>query len=191
MAPKGQVWTYDARSGDVRSAVPEETAVQAHLYSIERDDGSMDTTIEEHFSKLETKASPEYEALLHGEIPTSQARAAFATFLALMYVRTPAMLRNGAEMYGRMIQIMSYAYGCHDGAFEGLVRRLERDLGRPLDAEMRQKVREHLLDPSGYIMEVPKERAFEIFQSGDKLAPLLRKYDMDTCHGGVWILYNQ
>jgi len=33
------VWTYDAQTGQVRSAVPEQTAVETHFYSVERDDG--------------------------------------------------------------------------------------------------------------------------------------------------------
>ena len=44
--PKGQVWTYDAQTRQVRSAVPEQTAVESHFYSVERDDGTMNTGIE-------------------------------------------------------------------------------------------------------------------------------------------------
>ncbi len=56
--PKGQVWTYDATSGQAWSAIPEETAVQTHFYSAERDDGSMDTRIEEFLSIVEGAAAP-------------------------------------------------------------------------------------------------------------------------------------
>jgi hypothetical protein len=83
--PKGQVWTYDAEAGHVRSAAPENTAVEGHYYSAERPDGTMDTRLEEHLAKMESLAAPVYEALLRREIPkVSQGRADFATFLALM-----------------------------------------------------------------------------------------------------------
>ena len=58
--PKGQVWTYDAQTGQVRSAVPEQTAVETHFYSVERDDGVMDTRIEAKLSEIESKAAPIY-----------------------------------------------------------------------------------------------------------------------------------
>lgn len=37
--PQGQVWTYDAQTGNVWSAIPEEIAVQTHFYSAGRYDG--------------------------------------------------------------------------------------------------------------------------------------------------------
>jgi hypothetical protein len=81
--PKGQVWTYDAPSGRAWSAIPEETAVQTHFYSAERDGGSMDTRIEEFLSTVEGAAAPVYECLLKGAIPKdSQERMSFAQFLA-------------------------------------------------------------------------------------------------------------
>jgi hypothetical protein len=120
--PKGQVWTYDAESGEVRSATPENTAVQTHFYSVEGEGGVMDTRVEDRLAVVESNAAPVYEALLRAEMPSkdSQARANFATFLALMHVRTPTMRRIYAEMMGRGIQIMSHAYGSHPKAFESL-----------------------------------------------------------------------
>jgi hypothetical protein len=125
--PEGQVWTYDAESGDVRSALPENTAVQSHFYSVATEDGTMDTGLEEFIATIESKAAPAYEALLQGRLPAkdTQARVDFATFLALMYVRTPAMRRMGAEMVGRQLQIMCYAYGTNEKAFDALNRRAE------------------------------------------------------------------
>jgi hypothetical protein len=77
------VWTYDAPSGRAWSAIPEETAVQTHFYSAERDGGSMDTRIEEFLSTVEGAAAPVYECLLKGAIPKdSQERMSFAQFLA-------------------------------------------------------------------------------------------------------------
>jgi Protein of unknown function (DUF4238) len=70
--PKGQVWTYDKQTGGMRSGTPENTAVESHFYSVERGDGSMDTTIEDYLAGVESNAAPVYEALLGEEpiIPT-------------------------------------------------------------------------------------------------------------------------
>ena len=93
--PKGQVWTIDKDGTPLRSAIPEETATQKHFYSIERKDGSLDTTIESHLSEVESKAAPVYKKFLSGSIPGySQERADFAAFIALLYVRTPAVRRD-------------------------------------------------------------------------------------------------
>lgn len=173
-APRGQVWTYDAETGAVRSATPENTAVQTHFYSVERDDGTLDTHVEEVLGQIEGAAAPVYEALLGGVIPKDPVqRAAFASFLASMYVRTPAARRMAGEMYGRYIQIMNYAFGCSDEAFDSLIRRYEKDSGRTLDATERKRLREGLLDPSRFIVQVPKERTFAAFGAAEKLAPLL------------------
>src|SRR4029077_4415693 len=126
-APKGQVWTYDKQTGRVRPATPENTAVQTHFYSVERDDGTMDTTIEDYLAEVESDAAPVYEGLLRGEIPDySQPRADFGQFLGLMYVRTPAMRRMAAEIQGRAIQIRNYAYASNRKAFDALLHRIEK-----------------------------------------------------------------
>ena len=128
--PKGQLWTYDAQTEHVRSATPENTAVETHFYSAENPDGTMDTQIEEYLASVEGKAAPVYEALLKGRIPKdTQGRADFSTFLALMYMRTPTMRRMSAEMYGRHLQIINYAYGIDKKAFDGLTRRVEKERG--------------------------------------------------------------
>jgi hypothetical protein len=100
--PPGQVWTYDAKTGKVWSAIPEKTAVGTHFYSAENPDGTMNTRIEEALSKIEGTAAPVYDTLLQGAIPKpSQERMAFSHFLGLMEARTPAMRRMRAEIYGR------------------------------------------------------------------------------------------
>jgi hypothetical protein len=175
-APKGQVWTYDAQTGSVRPATPANTAVQSHFYSVERDDGSMDTTIEEFLSEVESRAAPIYEGLLQGQIPTreSQARVQFANFLALMHVRTPAMRRMAGEVIGRDLQIRAYASSRDQRAFDAMVERAEKNgFVQPLNQDQRKRLRQDLADPSGYAMQVPKERTLSILGAADKLTPLL------------------
>jgi hypothetical protein len=109
---------------------------------------------------------------LRGEFPKdgSMERADFAVFLALMYARTTAMRRMSAEMRGRGIQIMNYAYGSNPKAFAGLVRRLETEEGETYDDETKERFRQTLLDPSRFIIQIPKEDTLHIFGIGDKLA---------------------
>jgi Protein of unknown function (DUF4238) len=62
--PPGQVWTYDAETGRQWSAIPEETCVQTHFYSAGREDGTMDTRVEEFLAQVESRAAPVYGGLL-------------------------------------------------------------------------------------------------------------------------------
>src|SRR5215470_4011062 len=88
---KGHVWTYDKKGSGPRNAVPEQTAVIAHFYSRERDDGSMDTALEEALNKFESEPNKPYDKLINGEIVAGENKAAMASFLAV--VRTPTYPR--------------------------------------------------------------------------------------------------
>lgn len=82
-SPKGQVWVYDSRSNGPRSATPGNVSVENNFYSIEREDGTWDTRLEDWMSKIESKATPVYLDLLAGKIPLySQAKYDFAQYLA-------------------------------------------------------------------------------------------------------------
>jgi len=174
--PLGQVWTYDAVAARQWSAIPEKTGVQTHFYSAEGDDGTMDTRLEEFLAQVESRAAPVYDDLLKGRLPQNpQARLYFAQFLALMHTRTTAMRRMAGEIWGRGAQIHSYAYASNPKAFEGLTRRVEAEKGDKMDPELKEKVRQAMLNPSGYAMEVSKESTFMALGASDKLTPILNK----------------
>jgi hypothetical protein len=174
--PKGQLWTYDAIAAKAWSAIPAETAVQTHFYSAEKSDGTMDTRIEAFLSEMEGRAAPVYQDLLRGIIPkNSQARVDFAQFLALMYVRTPAMRRMAAEIHGREVQIRNYAYASDDRAFEALTRRVEQEKGALIDPQVKERIYKAMCAPTGYEVIVPKEQTLHALAASDKLAPILFK----------------
>jgi hypothetical protein len=179
--PQGQVWTYDAQTGRVWSAIPEETAVQTHFYSAENPDGTMNTSLEEALSKVEGAAAPTYERLLQGVIPeVSQERMDFAYFIGLMYVRTPAMRRMVAEIYGRGIQIHNYAYATHPEAFETLMHEFESETGYKLDPAAKEDIKKGMIDPSGRTLMLPQEQTFTVLKSAEKLAGLFFKMNWFT-----------
>jgi hypothetical protein len=188
--PDSHVWTYDKQTGEVRHATPENTAVQTHFYSVELDDGSMDTRIEDYLAEVESNAAPIYRALLSGNIPgETQARADFAQFLALMYVRTPAMRRMAGEIQGRSVQIRNYAYATNPKAFDSLLRRVEKNGGPVLNTEEKEQLRQKFLDPTDYIIQVSKERTLHVLRAADKLAPILfdMKWSIARPLGGFFI----
>lgn len=173
--PKGQVWTFDKNTGASRSAVPEETAVQTHFYSIEQDDGTYDTSAEEFLAASESNAAPVYEDLIQGRIPSKDAkqRNDFALFLSLMLLRTPAMRRDVADFIGRNIQIMNHAYVASDEAFDTLMLEVEQDNGESIQADTKQKIRKILMDSDNYKISIRKEATFMSFEVADTLVPIL------------------
>jgi hypothetical protein len=174
--PPGQVWTYDAFGDKAWSAVPEETGKQTHFYSAERDDGTMDASLEKFLAEVEGRAAPVYERLLKGQFPSDPlTHFDFAQFLALMYCRTTAMRRLAGEVRGRGAQIHNYAYAIDPNAFDSLTRRVEAEKGEAIDPIIKEEIRRAMLDPTGYEMLVSKESTFMVLAVSDKLAPVFDK----------------
>jgi hypothetical protein len=124
-SPAGQVWTYDSSTGRRWSAIPDETCKQTHFYSIERDDGTMDTQVEDFLSKVESRSAPIYHGMTEGTMPqTEEERADFALFLGFLYCRTTSMRRISAQVHGHGAQILNFAYASQPEAFEALTRRV-------------------------------------------------------------------
>jgi Protein of unknown function (DUF4238) len=172
--PKGQVWTYEKQTGRIWSAIPEETAVQTHFYSVEQPDGTMNTSLEQALSKVEGAAAPVYQHLLQRIIPdASQERMDFAHFIALMIVRTPAMRRMTAETYGQILQVMNYAYATNPQAFEILIRDVEKKSGKKLDSGAKDAIKLAMIDPCGYALVLPQEITLKVLKSAENLARLL------------------
>jgi hypothetical protein len=173
-APAGHVWTYDKQSGSSRSSIPEETGFETHFYSVERDDGTKDTTVETFLADVESKAAPVYRGLLEGRLPEGQLKADFANFLAAMFARTPSLRRMFGEMKSRALQIHNYAHGINDKAFESFVQRSGE--GRPaLDENGLEALRNALLDPSQFEIEVSRESTLKCLGVMDRLTPLFFK----------------
>jgi hypothetical protein len=150
----------------------------------------MDTRIEDFLAQVESNAAPTYENLLKGQIPpVGQARIDFAQFLALMHVRTTAMRRMAAEISGRGAQIHNYAHASNPEAFEDLTRKVEAEKGEPMDPVLKEKVRQAMLNPAGYAMEVSKEATFMALGASDKLTPILdkMKWSLVAARSGYFI----
>jgi len=176
--PKGQVWVYDNRSDKPRSANPDNVSVENNFYSFERDDGSWDNRLDDWITVVESKATSVYKKLLAGEIPPhSQDKYDFAQYLALAYVRTRTMRRMSVETIGQMMQVNHFAHAENSKAFEKGIASYEKARGAALTPEAKEELRESLLDPSRFVMVLPKNLGFAGFHVLDKLTDIfLRTY---------------
>ena len=205
-SPAEHVWTYDNEGEAPRSAITEKTSVETHFYSLERDDGTMDTTIDDYITDVEDKAAPIYRNLLNGVIPDqNQEKADFSTFLAIMYFRTTAMRKLNAELYAMLLQTKIYATATHDEAFKARVQKYEEETGKAISEEDQSKLRAAMIDPSDYFLDIPKEQTIIAMKHADALMdvffkmkwsvleakhhffitsdnPVIKKVDKKSCH---------
>jgi Protein of unknown function (DUF4238) len=175
--PKGCVWVYDADSQTSRPSVPESVGVERNFYSVKRTDGTWDTTIDDWITGVESKAEPIYRRLLSGELPEddTQEKYDFALYLAVMLARTTAHRQKAAQAYAHFAQIRHYAVGIDDQAFASHVAAYERKTSEVMPTEVRERVRAIMLDPSDFIVQVPKEVSIPGLLVIDDLAPLFLK----------------
>lgn len=171
--PQGHVWVYDCRKPDPRSGIPENVSTENNFYSVEREDGTWDTRLDDWITSIESRATPIYVELLKGKIPEySQAKYDFAQYLSLTYVRTRTMRRISAETAGQMFQVTNYAHGTFPEVFESIIGRFEKERGETFTPETKEKVRKVLLDPSDFIISMPKEYGFKAFSLLDDLTDI-------------------
>ena len=163
----GEVWTYDKRSGKSWPASPARTGVEAHYYSIEREDGTMDTGLEAEMSKLEGEAAPIYEKLVAGELPRGTDRDIFGHFLGLMQVRTPAMRRMAADIHKFELETRMAFRAQHPETFKETLKRLAAD---GVDVSDPKFIRKSLLDMSTHDLVIPKSWVLTVIGHGEKYA---------------------
>jgi Protein of unknown function (DUF4238) len=177
--PRGHVWTFDKTLKTCRSSLPEETSTCGHYYSVERKDGSMDTTIENVFAAVENEAAPIYERLVAGEMPKGGGRETFAQFLAIMYARSPQSRRLGADAARFLIETQVAATAAHDGAFRTFLKKLEAD---GMDVSDPERVRNALLDMSHSNLILPKQYALMPIGAAPRLAELFLNLKWSLFH---------
>lgn len=158
---RGHVWTYDKIKNKRWSCVPEESAAESHYYSLEREDGSMDTAVETLFAGIESEAAPIYERLVEGELPKGRHRAAFAHFLGMMYARSPSMRRFAADVHKVTLEATMQMTFAHDETFQKFLAQLAsegRDISDPT------AIRRSLNDLSGVGLLLPKAYVLKIIE---------------------------
>ena len=127
--PKNMVWTYDKERGTARPSRVEETGCQSNFYSVQEADGTYNDMLDIWLQGVESDAAAPYEELLGGSIPTGQAKADFAVFVASLYARSPALIRANAIGYAQFMQhMMDLQFGTRE-RFETGMDRYERDTG--------------------------------------------------------------
>lgn len=181
--PKGCVWVYDRQESTTRPSSPESAGFERHFYSLKRDDGSWDTQLDDWITDVEDKAHPIYQELLRGILPVddTQEKADFAVYLATIMGRTKATHRFLAETYASHMQMLIHATAARSDVFDAHIRRLEESFGHPISLETRDEVRKAMLDPSDWIIEIPKQRTIQGLGFIDKMTDIFLEMHWSLC----------
>jgi len=110
----GYIWTHDSRRGEARRTTPENTGFETNIYSPEMEDGKRFDEIEGILAKIESMAAPLLTRLLNSEKLDVEEKAAMSRFIASMVVRSPAQIRQFAELAGNMASWETAMHAEHD-----------------------------------------------------------------------------
>lgn len=100
--PDGGLWTHDSLTGVARKTTPEKTAFETNIYTPLDEAGSRIDLIEDTLAKVESQAATIYPDLLAFRPLSPVAKLDFAAFIATMFARSPAQLRQYAQVVAQM-----------------------------------------------------------------------------------------
>lgn len=172
LEPKEEIWTYDLEADTVRPSVADATGYEKHLYSVTLPDGTRCTDIEDQIGDIESAAAPVHLKLIRGEKITEQERANYASFIALMLVRTDAFRQQYAEGMIGGLQMQNFLAASNDEAFKSLIENYERDTGKQLSEKGKQLLRDGMLSPQDFRIDVRKDFTLPALSMHEKFVHL-------------------
>lgn len=154
----GKLWIYDKDGGDPRSQTPRDTGVERFLYTVRKDDGNHDDSLEKAFAELEGATKPILDRIIKpGARIEEGEKPILAEFMAYLQTRVPRYIEAANEI-GSAVGLECLSELASDEArFNKLYARMRED---PKNADM----------PPVDAMR----KSFELFESG-KLGVAVRR----------------
>jgi hypothetical protein len=169
--PKNMIWTYDSERGTARPSVVEETGAQRNFYSVQAADGTFNDDLDIWLRGVEGDAMEAYEQLLAGSIPRGQARANFATFVASLYARSPALIRASAIGKAQFMQHFVDLHWGDRGRFEAFMDRFEAETGAdPID---RDRLHAFWGDKEKFTIAISQKQGLPVLAASNEIADIL------------------
>lgn len=147
----GKLWVYDKDGGAPRAQMPVNTGVERFLYTVRKDDGQHDDSLERWFAAQEGATKPILDRLIRpGAQIQEDDKPILAHFMALMFARVPRTIGMAEEMGAVMWEEYLRSLASDEARFNELYARFLKDHpdeGMPPADEMR--------------------KSFELFESGE------------------------
>ncbi|MBY5518300.1 DUF4238 domain-containing protein [Rhizobium leguminosarum] len=164
--PDGELWTHDSVSGNARKTTPEKTAYETNIYTPIGEDGARIDLVEDTLAKIESRAAEIYSDLLTFKRLSDMAKLDFAVFIATMFARSPAQLRQFAQFTGQMTLLASKHEMERDFRFKEQSNSL---------SESDAALREILHNNDWYTMNVDRRVGLLAFQQAETLAHVMAR----------------
>lgn|GEM_PF-1571801 len=177
----GNVWTYSGDSAP-RPDKPEATAVESNIYTPADADGERFDDAEKILGLLESNAAPLWDDLCEGRVFGGGKRDHIALFMAAQYLRSPSVIRAGAEMAGSMIHHTQKFMASDKDAHERSMKKYEAETGISYSPEEREKIREFILEPKRYSIDVLRSAGLGMLGSTAELAELFINMNWVVAH---------
>ncbi len=153
-------------SGTARKTTPEKTAYETNIYTPIGEDGARIESVEDTLAKIESRAAEIYLDLLAFRKLSDVAKLDFAVFIATMFARSPAQLRQFAQFTGQMTLWAS------KHQMERDFRAKEKVYGL---SEADASLREILHNDDWYTMSIDRRVGLLAFQQAETLAHLMTR----------------
>ncbi|TQV68337.1 DUF4238 domain-containing protein [Denitrobaculum tricleocarpae] len=163
---EGKLWTHDSLKNTLRQTTPDKTAYEKNFYSPVNEDGSRSDFIEDSLSKIEGVTSKIIPDLLSLKALDQETKSDFAIFLATMFSRSPAQLRQIAAFYGEVADWVGTQ------SIETENRRKEEE-GQLTEQDI--KFQEFIRNKENYEMSVDRRVGLMAFKQSENLAAIMVK----------------
>jgi hypothetical protein len=101
------VWTFPRDGGDAKNKAPEGIFTEPNLYTIRREDGSRDLSLENGLSELESKFSNVRRSVIaKQQTPSDEDRQILITFAAASFARTRSQRDHQQSQWGNVLAMM-------------------------------------------------------------------------------------
>ena len=124
----GKLWVYDKDGGEPRPQLPINTGVERFLYTVRKDDGQHDDSLERWFAEMEGATKPILDRLIQPGTRIEEAeKLAVAKFMAFMFTRVPRTIEAAAEISSAVWKEHLRKLVADEARFNDLYARLLKD----------------------------------------------------------------
>lgn len=155
----GKLWLYDRDKDEYRRQTPKNTALEKHLYSLDKEDGQKDDELEKILARAEGLAKPVLDKIDKRDKIAPYDKESLSWFLGMQYFRTPSSFNQHDEMVEYfMKRVMKNAFSSVANA-EYKMKDIEEKTGQKLDTTPEEMV--EFAQSDDYKIHSPKEYKFE------------------------------
>ncbi len=160
----GKIWVYDKAGSEPRAQMPRDTGVEKFLYTVQKDDGQHDDSVERAFAGMEGATKPILDRLVQPRTRIEQAeKQAVAQFMAFMFARVPRTIAVAAELGSVMAKERWRILTSDEARFNDLYARFLKDhpdTDMPPADEMRKSF--ELFESGALAVEMRRQPALAI-----------------------------